>query len=108
MSAAAFFHAMISRPESIVLAAKKQGSASSMSAPGCTPGRHLFPDNAGNRQGGTAVRGSRFVGRNTFRGEGVVKASSKTSITKKKTKKAVTPTSQVSVRIKPLSALTDE
>jgi Fis family transcriptional regulator, factor for inversion stimulation protein len=37
-----------------------------------------------------------------------VKASSKTRITKKKTKKAVTPASQVSVRIKPLSTLTDE
>jgi Fis family transcriptional regulator, factor for inversion stimulation protein len=49
------------------------------------------------------------VGRNTFRGEGVVKTSSKKRITKKKTtKKAVTPTSQVGVRIRPLSALTDE
>lgn len=37
-----------------------------------------------------------------------MKATSKKKITKKKTKKAVTPTSQVSARIKPLSALTDE
>ena len=37
-----------------------------------------------------------------------MKASSKKKITKKKTKKAVTPTSQVSARIRPLSALTDE
>jgi Fis family transcriptional regulator len=48
------------------------------------------------------------VGRNTFRGESVVKTSSKKKITKKKTKKAVTPQSQVCARIKPLSALTDE
>src|SRR5690606_17673839 len=104
MSARAVFRAMISRPESVVLAAKKQGSAASTIAPGSSPGRHSFLESARRYDG----QGSRFVGRNTFRGEGVVKASSKKKITKKRTKKAVTPTSQVSVRIKPLSALTDE
>ena len=46
---------------------------------------------------------------NTFCGEDVVKApSSKKRVAKKKTKKAVTPASRVSARMKPLSALTDE
>jgi len=80
------------------------------------PGRRPFPRGAeigilgqrGNRQGDNDGQGRVSVGRNTFRGEGVVKTPSKKKITKKKTKKAVTPTSQVSARIKPLSALTDE